>query len=104
MTKTLSKLTITPSVSTVGKVEFGYETNLSLECKSRKIGRELSLDDLDFNSFVFDGGFFKTYIKRCFERNFNYIIFRFASKTNSDFGIEDFNAVFSINKELRGDR
>ena len=101
--KTLFKLAITLSEDTVGEIEIGYETNLKRENKERYVGRGFDFADFDFKSFVFDGNFAKTFIKRVFERNFNYIRFRFASKSNGPFGIENAQVVYAINNEIRGD-
>ena len=101
--KTLLKLALTPSEDTVGEVEIGYETNLKRADKQRFVGGGFDFKSFDFKSFVFDGNFSKTFVKRVFERNFNYIIFKFASKGDGPFGIENAQAVYSINNELRGD-
>ena len=101
--KSLYKLSITPSEDTVGEIEIGYETNLGKSSKARNVGNGFDFKSFDFKSFVFDGNFSKTFVKRVFERNFNYIIFKFASKGDGPFGIENAQAVYSINNELRGD-
>ncbi len=102
--KTLYKLAITPSEDTQGEIQIGYETNLGRSDKSRFVGEAFSFDTFDFKSFVFDGAFAKTFVKRTFERNFNYITFRVASNSDGPFGIENAQAVYSINNELRSDR
>ena len=102
--KSLYKLSITPSEDTVGEIEIGYETNLGKSSKARHVGNGFDFAGFDFKSFVFDGNFAKTFVKRVFERNFNYIIFRFASTGDGPFGIENAQAVYSINNELRSDR
>ena len=100
--KSLYKLAVTPTVDTCGQIEIGYRTNLSIATKNRMVGSPLDFGNFDFESFVFDGSFLKTFVKRVFERNFNYVSFRFASK-EGPFGIENAQAVYSINNELRGD-
>ena len=102
--KTLYKLTITPSIDTVGMVKIGYETNIGKKDSERNIGKAFCLDELDFKNFVFDGAFAKTFVKRVFERHFNYITFRFVSDSNGPFGIENGQAIYSIDNELRSDR
>ena len=101
--KTLLKLALTPSEDTVGEVEIGYETNLKRADKQRFVGDGFDFGSFDFKSFVFDGNFAKTFVKRVLERGFNYIIFRFASLGDGPFGIENAQAVYSVNNELRGD-
>lgn len=102
--KTLYKLALTPSSDTKGQVEVGYETNLNLIHHSRIVGEVIDFNWFDFKKFVFDGAFFKTYIKRVFERNFNYIIFQFKSESNGAFGVANASVVYSINNEIRSDR
>lgn len=102
--KTLYRLCFTPTRKTSGKISLGYVTNLSDVKKQREFANAFDFLDYDFNKFTFDGGFFKTYIKRVFERNFNYIMFEFASIDEGPFGIENAQAVYSINNELRSDR
>ena len=101
--KSLYKLAVTPSEGTKGQIEIGYETNQSKANRQRYVGDSFGFLDFDFKSFVFDGGFSKTFVKRIFERNFNYIRFRFGSTSDGPFGIENAQAVYSINNELRGD-
>lgn len=103
--KILNQLSITVSQETKGHIEIGYQTNNNNVFKKRNIGGAFDFDSFDFNTFAFDGAFYKTHIKRVFERNFNYIFFKFASKSDSDFAIENFTCVYSSNnKLLRSDR
>ncbi len=103
--KILNQLAITVSNETEGLVEIGYQTNNNNTFMKRNIGSAFDFNNFDFNTFAFDGAFYKTHIKRVFERNFNYILFKFASKSDSDFAVEAFTCVYSSNnKLLKGDR
>lgn len=103
--KILNQLAITVSNETEGQVEIGYQTNNNNTFMKRNIGSAFDFNNFDFNTFAFDGAFYKTHIKRVFERNFNYILFKFASKSDSDFAVEAFTCVYSSNnKLLKGDR
>ncbi len=103
--KTLNQLAITVSKETEGTVLLGYQSNNNNAFAKRQVGSALDFGRFDFNSLVFDGSFYKTHIKRVFERNFNYILFKLASESNSDFAIESFSLVYSSNnKLLKGDR
>ena len=103
--KILNQLAITTSQETEGLVEIGYQTNSNNAFLQRRIGSAFDFNNFNFNSFAFDGAFYKTHVKRVFERNFNYILFKFASSSDSDFAIENFTCVFSSNnKLLRSDR
>lgn len=102
--KSLHKLAITPSLTTKGEVVAGYETRISDKRIKSTVGQSLSFEALDYGLFSFNSDFYKTFIKRVFERNFNYIIFKFSSSSADDFGIESFACRYSINHQLRGDR
>lgn len=103
--KILNQLAITVSNETEGLVEIGYQTNNNNTFIKRNIGSAFDFNNFNFNTFAFDGAFYKTHIKRVFERNFNYILFKFASKSDSDFAVEAFTCVYSSNnKLLKGDR
>ena len=101
--KSLYKLAVMPTSDTVGDISFGYTTNYNNVEHKRQVGRALDFSAFDFNTFVFDGAYFKTFIRRVFERNFNLITLRFASSSDGPFGIENAQAVYSVNNELRGD-
>lgn len=103
--KILNQLLITVSNDTEGAIDIGYQTNNNNRYLSREIGAGLDFGNFNFNSLSFDGSFYKTYIKRVFERNFNYICFKFASYTDKSFGVENFSCVYTMNnKVIRGDR
>ena len=101
--KSLYKLAVMPTSDTVGDISFGYTTNYNNVEHKRQVGRALDFSAFDFNTFVFDGAYFKTFVRRVFERNFNLITLRFASSSDGPFGIENAQAVYSVNNELRGD-
>ena len=97
--KTLNQLLITVSSDTEGQIEVGYQTNKNNRFLERKISTGFEFNNFDFNTLSFDC-FYKTHIKRVFERNFNYILFKFASRSDSAFGVENFNCVYSTNNQL----
>lgn len=102
--KTLLKTAITVSNDTVGEVLVGYETNVNNVLAKNTVAGAFDFNALDFKTFTFESGFYKSYVKRMLERNFNYICFRFASKSGGDFAIERFTLVYTINGVLKGDR
>ena len=106
--KNLYKMSLTPSLSTLGAFKMGYETNKSLSYKDgfkdAVSGRAIDFDTVSFDSLSFSNSFYRSLVRRCFERGFNYIIFKFEHSGNGNFGIEDFSCIYSINNELRGDR
>lgn len=103
--KILNQLAITVSSDTEGQIEVGYQTNNNNTFMKRNIGSAFDFNNFNFNTFAFDGAFYKTHIKRVFERNFNYILFKLASRSDSAFGVENFSCVYSSNnKLLKNDR
>lgn len=102
--KNLWKIAITVSNDTVGEVLVGYETNVNNVLAKKTVAGAFDFNALDFKTFTFESGFYKSYVKRMLERNFNYICFKFASRSNGDFAIESFTFVYSINGVLKGDR
>ncbi len=103
-TKSLWKIAITVSQDTVGEVLVGYQTNVNNVIISRNVARKFDFENLDFKAFTFESGFYKSYVKRMFERNFNYIGFKVASRSNKDFALEQLTFVYSVNGVLKGDR
>lgn len=102
--KILNQLAITVSSDTEGQIEVGYQTNSNNRFMQRSIGAGFDFNDFNFNTLSFDC-FYKTHVKRVFERNFNYILFKLASSSDKAFGVENFSCVYkSNNKLLKGDR
>ena len=102
--KSLWRMAITVSKETTGAVSLGFETNVNNLTSGRIVGSAFNLNNLDFTVFSFDGSFYKSYTKRVFERNFNYICFKVSSESGGDFAIESFSFIYSINSVLKGDR
>ncbi len=101
--KTLYKLSFTPTRETRGDITLGYRTNLSDTDYTRRVSSEFDFLSYDFKDFTFEGGFYKSYVRRVLERNFNYIMFRLEHNTPGPFGIENAQVVYSINNEIRSD-
>lgn len=96
--KTLEKLTISCLPQKRGRLTFGYETRKS-DCELRAKGTgAFSFDDLDFSNFSFETGFANSYSVKVKERNFNFIMFRFVSDSDSNCCIHDFTVTYKINK------
>lgn len=101
--KSLLKLTLTPTEDTTGIIEMGYSTAKDSQRKERYAGGNFDLLDMSFKSFSFEGQYAKTYVKRAFERNFNYITICFCSKSDGAFGIISACAVYTVGAEIRSD-
>ena len=100
--KTLLKLTLSCMPQSNGKMNFGYETRKS-DCEMVSRGlQSFSFDNLDFSSFSFETGFTNSYSVKVKERNFNFIIFRFISDSNTNCCINDFTVTYKINKRNLG--
>ena len=102
--KTLLKMSVAVEPQLSGKLAFGYETRNVYKMLNVKGIRRFTFDDFNFNNFSFDTGFNNSYSVRVNERNFNYIMFRFVSDSDTDCIINKFTAIYKINKSNRGVR
>ena len=102
-TKTLLRIGISTTNENAGSINFGWETRKST------LSRLEGVESIDFTKFDFDKlslefPFAKTYERRVFERNFNRIMFKFASKENSDCAINEINALYTVTGYIKGVR
>jgi hypothetical protein len=100
--KTLLKMTISTEARINGKLSFGYETRNASKAINAKGINVFSLDNLSFENFSFDTGFASSYSVKVNERNFNFIIFRFISDSDSDCAVNNFTIIYKINKQNKG--
>lgn len=102
--KTLLKMSVAVEPQLSGELAFGYETRNVYKMLNVKGIRRFTFDDFNFNDFSFDTEFNNSYSVRVNERNFNYIMFRFVSDSDTDCIINKFTAIYKINKSNRGVR
>ncbi len=102
--KTLLKLTVSTEPEINGNISFGYETRSVSNLIGAKGINIFSFDNLSFENFSFETGFASSYSVRLNVRNFNYIIFRFVSDSDTDCAVNDFTVTYKINKANRGVR
>ena len=107
--KTLTSLTISTRSVKNGKLSFGYETRnvenmIEMNMHPAQGLNRFSLDEFSFVDFSFDTGFQNSYTVRCHERNFNYIVFRFKSDSDTDCIVNGLTIDYKINKSNRGVR
>ena len=100
--KTLLKMTISTEAEINGKLSFGYETRSANKIMAAKGINVFSFDNFSFEDFSFDTGFASSYSVKVKERNFNFIIFRFVSDSDSACAINNFTIVYKINKQNKG--
>lgn len=100
--KTLLKMTISTEAEVNGKLSFGYETKNASKFINAKGINVFSFDNFSFENFSFDTGFANSYSVKVNERNFNFIIFRFISDSDSDCAVNNFTIKYKINKQNRG--
>jgi len=103
MTKTLYRIGISTSSKRSSNIMFGYETRKSVMSNADGI-EGLDLTDFDFDKLSFDVPFAKSFEKRVFERNFNYITFKVSSKENEDCAIREIYGVYTVNNNIKGVR
>lgn len=102
--KTLLKITVSTEPEVNGNISFGYETKEVSKSVGAKGINVFSFDRFSFENFSFNTGFASSYSVRVRERNFNYIIFRFVSDSNTDCAVNDFTVSYKINKSNIGVR
>lgn len=100
--KTLLKMTISTEAEVNGKLSFGYETRNASKFINAKGINVFSFDNFSFENFSFDTGFANSYSVKVNERNFNFIIFRFISDSDSDCAVNNFTIIYKINKQNKG--
>lgn len=100
--KTLLSMTIVTEPSVNGKLSFGYETARRRETFAAKGLATFSFPSLSFKNFSFDTEFATSYTARVGERNFNFIMFRFLSDTDTDCAVNSFTVRYKLGKTLRG--
>ena len=61
-----------------------------------------ALDNLSFENFSFDCGYASSYSVRVNERNFNFIIIRFISDSDTDCAVNDITLIYKINRSNIG--
>ena len=102
--KTLLSMTLVYEPYKQGRMTFGYETQSGKKLMLSRSRIQFSAEDISFTSFSFDTGFASSYTRRCNERNFNFIIFRFISDDDKCCAVNGFSAAYKINKTNRGVR
>ena len=102
--KTLLGITICTEPETNGRISFGYETRTVSRALSAKGLNVFDMQNLSFQSFSFETGFASSYTVRRCERNFNFIIFRFSSDTDTDCAVNDITVTYKINRKNIGVR
>ena len=102
--KTLLKMTISTEPEVNGKLSFGYETKNVNKLLNAKGINVFSFENFSFENFSFDTGFASSYSVKSNERNFNFIIFRFVSDNEFNCAVNNFTAIYKINKSNKGVR
>lgn len=102
--KTLLGITISADASTTGAIEFGFDTrNISSNIQSLNY-QSFTFDDIDFNNFTFLTAIASSYTLRVKEKDFNFIILKFGSKTPTSAVINNVTIYYKVNTMNRGIR
>lgn len=102
--KSLVGMTLSARPVKNGRISFGYETRTASSMIAAQGLNTFSLEDFSFMDFTFDTGFQNSFTVRCHERNFNYIVFRFLSDSDTDCVINGLTVDYKINKSNKGVR
>lgn len=100
--KTLYKLTVSVDPKSYGRLRFGYNTRFSFSELGMNTARPFSFEDLNFESFSFETGFWKAYSVKVKVPRFNYISFWFESDTEEFCSINDLTVTYAINSRILG--
>ena len=100
--KTLYKLTVSVDPKSYGRLRFGYKTRFSFSELGMNTARPFSFEDLNFESFSFETGFWKAYSVKVKVPRFNYISFWFESDTEEFCSINDLTVTYAINSRILG--
>ena len=102
--KTLLGLTITTEPLVKGKVALGYQTR-NIEKDFITYGpRGFDFNDIDFEDFSFESSFTNSNTMRVKERNFNFIILRYISDTDTACAVNGITIRYKINRLNKGIR
>ncbi len=102
--KTLLGLTITTEPLVKGAISLGYQTR-NIEKDFTTYGtRGFNFNDIDFEDFSFESSFTNSNTMRVKERNFNFIIIRYISDTNTACAVNGITIRYKINRLNKGIR
>lgn len=105
MLKSLVRMTVTAEPLYQGRVTFGYETiDGSQMLDAASGGESFTFEDIDFESFSFNTGFASSHSVSCYEKNFNYVLFKLAYDDEHCAAVNSLTVVYTINKEQKGVR
>ena len=102
--KTLLGLTITTEPLVKGKISLGYQTR-NIEKDFTTYGtRGFDFNDIDFEDFSFESSFTNSNTMRVKERNFNFIVLRYISDTDTACAVNGITIRYKINRLNKGIR
>ena len=102
--KTLLAITITTEPLVKGAVTVGYQTR-NIEKDFVTHGTHgFDFNDIDFNDFSFESSFTSSNTLRVKERNFNFIVIRYVSDTQSSCAVNGITVRYKINRLNKGVR
>lgn len=102
--KTLLGMTICTFPSVGERLRFGYQTKKGVRMTENKGVSFFGLDNTAFDLFSFDTSFADSYTKKVNVRDFNYIRFTFVSDGPHNCAVNNFTALYKINRKNRGVR
>lgn len=103
LSKTLLRIILTTEPYIKSSLSIGYETALSKNLVNpQQRGTGFCFEDLDFDSFSFETGFASSYSVKALKRNFNYIMLKITSESDSDCSVNQLSLIYKINKLIKG--
>lgn len=102
--KTLLGLTITTEPLVKGEISIGYQTRNIEKDFITQGTRGFDFNDIDFEDFSFESSFTNSNTIKVKERNFNFILFRYVSDTQTACAVNGITVRYKINGLNKGVR
>lgn len=102
--KTLLNITIATEPLMKGTIKFGIQTRNTEKYFSTHGNRNFDFDDIDFEDFSFEGSFINSNTIRCKEKNFNFVVLRYISDSQSGCAVSGITIRYKINGINKGVR
>jgi hypothetical protein len=102
--KTLLGMTVATEPLMKGKIQVGYQTRNIEKYFTTYGNRGFDFDDIDFDDFSFEGSFANSNSVIRKERNFNFIMLRYISDTQTPCAVSSITIRYKINRLNKGVR
>ncbi len=102
--KTLLGFSVLTEPLVGGRIEVGYQTRNIGQNFATYGSKGFDFNDIDFENFAFESSFATSNTVRCKERNFNFIIFKYVSDSDSPCAVNAITIRYKVNRINKGVR